>query len=443
MSYLMSRWHRTGRASAGLLLCEAMTTLAQMVAYVTVPWWITTHGGASHLAMYGIAQAGATLVCAPLAAPFGDQWGKQRQISLALAALVAISAALAVLAWQDRYDIALVALISAASVLASAFLNAALGTVSLDIVTKEQLPDIMALQKAAQAFGRVGGPVLGGLLIAVGGVNAGLAAAPFLLAVAAVSSAFIPRLNTPATRPPFSWKDDLKAGLIAKWSIPLERGWLLLNFVVWIFLGPAVTLLIPLKIQSMGLSGAWLGAAEAMLSVGMLIGALVGPDLFVRAMGRFNARWVAGASEGLFLLTVGLVDVPAWTLAGLFCCGFANSMLTLIGQTHRALAVPKEFRVRLGSVNVTFTQVANLIGPALAALAVEHFGVKATYAGFGLFASLCAGCFVLLPRGKEFLSLSHEEATDWLAREYPEVFGSQSRVFGKRSAPAPIADASN
>jgi hypothetical protein len=90
-----------------------------------------------------------------------------------------------------------------------------------------------------------------------------------------------------------------------KWIVPLERGWTLVNFLVWIFQGPAVGMLIPLKVQSLGLSGLWLGVCEAALSIGLLLGSFRGSDALVSRFGRFNVRVGAAMCEGLALAASG------------------------------------------------------------------------------------------------------------------------------------------
>ena len=70
------------------------------------------------------------------------------------------------------------------------------------------------------------------------------------------------------------WARELTDGLRAKWVIPVERYWTILSFFTMLFFGPAIGLLVPLRVQSLGWSAAWLGWCEAALSAGMLIGAL-------------------------------------------------------------------------------------------------------------------------------------------------------------------------
>lgn len=83
-------------------------------------------------------------------------------------------------------------------------------------------------------------------------------------------------------------------GLGVNWANPIERGWVLCNFVGALAMLPCVTLLLPLKVQSPGLSAAWLGGREAGLSLGMLAGLLGIAQAWTRVQGRFATR-VGGA----------------------------------------------------------------------------------------------------------------------------------------------------
>ncbi|MCW7538018.1 MFS transporter [Aquabacterium sp. A7-Y] len=405
-------------------MSDCLVELSQMIGYVAVPWWITTQGGVSELATYGVVLAVVTLLCRLLLSPFGDRWPKRLQIVLGLTAQVLVATAIAALALSDHYRFPLLLAAEMAAAVAHALVGPALAHLAAELVPPTQLAEVLSLQKAGAALGRILGPLLAGVLIAAGGVQGALVAMPLLYLAAAAAACFIPAPPTQGVSPPAaaSWWSELRRGLIAKWAIPLERGWTLTNFLAWIFLGPAVTMLIPLKIQSLGLPGSWLGWAEAALSVGMLVGALAGQRHLVQRVGRYTSRCGAAAAEGLFLASVGLCGSAGMMVLALFFVGCANSVYTLVGQTHRTLTILQAFRVRMASVNLCFTQIAGMIGPALAASGVARYGIDAVYLCFGLTAAAAALLFGLLPRAREFLSLGHEEVKDWYRKEYPGAF---------------------
>jgi hypothetical protein len=219
-----------------------------------------------------------------------------------------------------------------------------------------------------------------------------------------------------------AWWRDLRAGLAAKWLMPMERGWTVVNFAVWIFQGPAVGLLIPVKVQSLGLQGGWLGLCLGAMSVGVLLGSVFGSQRLVDRFGRFRVRVGLGLAEGLALAAVGLAASPWWMVVGLMMAGFCNASMALVGATHRALAIPQAYRVRLFAAGAMTTQIAGAIGPALVGMALARHDVARVYAAWGLLMATCVLGLLAVPRLKEFLTLGHDEIADWYRREYPAIF---------------------
>jgi hypothetical protein len=202
----------------------------------------------------------------------------------------------------------------------------------------------------------------------------------------------------------------------------MERGWTLVNFAVWVFQGPAVGLLIPIKVHALGLSGPWFGLSLGALSAGVLMGSAFGTDLLVRRLGRFRVRVGLGVLEGLALAVVGLAASPWLLLAGLAVAGACNAAMSLVGATHRALAIPRDYRVRLLAASAMSTQIAGAIGPALVGVALASYSVTAVYTAWGLLMATSVLGLLRVPRFKEFLSLDHEEVADWYRHKYPAVF---------------------
>lgn len=241
----------------------------------------------------------------------------------------------------------------------------------------------------------------------------------------------IPRTAAPPPRPARKamavWWADLRVGLAAKWRVPMERGWTIVNFAVWIFQGPAVGLLIPVKVQALGLPSQWLGLCLGALAGGVLLGSLFGSQWLVAHLGRYHVRVGLGIVEGIALAVVGLAASPLVMVVGLGLAGFCNASMGLVGATHRALAIPREYRVRMFAAASMSTQVAGAIGPALVGMALARYSVTAVYAAWGLLMATCVLGFLVVPRLREFLSLGHEEVVDWYRRQYPLVFSGSGR----------------
>jgi len=428
-----------------LLLSDVLYTLAQMIGYIAIPWWITEKGGAQDLFEYGIVVAVATIIAQPLLGPIGERYPKRTQMILGVAGLAGIGGSLATVATFSGYQFTWVIVAGLLAVPANAFVLGASKTIVPELAPATHVPQYLALRKRATSVGRLMGPLVGGGILASGSIAATLWVYCVLLAITTVALRRLVVSPTDVTEPVLTvhagaprhavhrWWSDFRAGWRAKWTVPVERGWTIVNFLVWIFVGPAFTLFVPLKIHSLGLSSAWLGACEASISVGMLLGSLGMADRLTRYVGRYRIRVGAAVSEGLILSVVGVAHQPLLIILAFGAAGFANTLMALVGSTHRTLAIPKEFRVRMASVSGTTTQVAGCLGPAIAGAALLHWRLSEVYVGFGLLASLLASSFVLVPRASEFFGLSHHEVVDWYRREYPSGFDGRRAGNGQNT----------
>jgi predicted MFS family arabinose efflux permease len=412
-------------ALRGVLVFDVLMTLALMIGYITIPWWIIQKGNAQDLAIYGVITAIATFFLSPLMAPLCERYAKRKQLLQGTAALA--FSGLCLIAITGNYNLWLVTSAGLLAVLANAFIDGASVTITPELIPAAQLPDALQLRKRASSLGRLLGPIVGGGLLAAAGTIATLWVYLGLVIIALFSASQIPASINTIARPHVKngvelWWFEFRAGMKAKWAVPLERGWTLVNFLVWIFIGPAFVLFIPLKIHSLGLSAAWLGACEASISIGMLLGSFNISTFLVNRFGRYRVRVCAAVSEGLILACVGLTQEPWLLIVAFACAGFANTLMVLVGSTHRTLAIPKEFRLRISSVNKMSTQMASAIGPALAGIALLHWQLPTVYTAFSLVAAAMACCFVLIPRSKEFFELDHAQVNDWYRKEYPSGF---------------------
>jgi MFS family permease len=418
---------RSHPALRAVLLTDFLVLLAELGAVVILPWWITSSGGAGALVVFGVTLAVATFIAMPAVSPFGDRLCKGRQITWGLGCLCLVAATQAGLSFAGVFSLAALMALAVVQVLAASFVNPARDAVLTELMPHAQLPVAIRLRKTTQAVSGILGPLMAGAAIASVGVSGALCLHGGLLAAAMLAASRIPRLTgrVPQGRGFAVWWRDLRAGLAAKWLVPMERGWTLVNFAVWIFQGPAVGLLIPIKVHALGLQGNWLGLCLGALSLGVLLGSVFGSQRLVDHVGRYRVRIGLGFTEGIALAAVGLTASPSLMLVGLAIAGFCNASLGLVGATHRALAIPREYRVRMFAAASMTTQVAGAIGPALVGMALARYSVAAVYGAWGLLMATCVLGFLVVPRLKEFLTLGHHEVADWYRLQYPAVFASR------------------
>ncbi|UTH75615.1 MFS transporter [Chromobacterium sp. IIBBL 290-4] len=418
----LSHAHRVLRA---LLLADGLLSLASLAEAAVLPWWIANQGGASALAGFGAAMAAATFAAVLLAAPLGDKWGKSAQIGRASCLLAILGAALAGLATHSGFRLDAVLLLGCAQMLVWAFADQARNTILAERVAAEALPQALRWRKTGLSLSGILGPLLAAAGVRWLGISGALWMAAGLYLLAGLAMAWVPgetSIRRQALRPR-AWMSELAEGFRAKWRMPMERGWTLVNFVLWIFQGPSAGMLIPLKAHALGLSGDWLGNCLAALSLGVLLGSAFGSQWLAARLGRYRVRLGVGLLEGLAFAAAGFAPSGAWLLGALLAAGFCNAAMSLVGATHRSLALPKDYRVRLYAVSALCTQTAGAIGPALVGAALLHWSVGAVYGAAGLLMMASVPGMLWVPRFREFLTLNHEQATDWYRREYPQVFG--------------------
>lgn len=425
------RWRRgmsgTGPVRA-LLLGEGVGLLAGAAAQTTVAWWLAARGGGADLARYGAAMAAISLLALPLLSPLGDRWPRRRLIRLAQAGLLLDAVLLALLAWQDLYRLPLLCACGALSVLAQAVLMPAQASLLPDLVPADRLPEAIRWRRGAQAIGGLLGPALGGAALAAGGVPLAALLNVALFSLSALTAWRLGTSTAPASHAATTgWFDDLAAGLRAKWRVRLDRWWTLAGALMMVFLLPCTGLLLPLRLQSLQLSASWFGACGAALSLGVLAGVAGGADALIRRVGRLRAIGIAVVACGLSIGAVGLCD-HAMALVLLFgVVGLCLSVTQLVGQTHRALAVPHAFRARMAAGHLTIAQLAAMLAPALAGALLLRWPVSVVYLSLAA-AFLGSGLLLLaVPDLGRFLRLGPEDVKDWYGKTYPEAFTATPR----------------
>ena len=406
-----------------LLWSDALTLLSTMVGQVALPWWIAQSGGAHDLAVYGVVVSAMSIVMLPLLSPFADRHPKRSLMVVGLLGFAVAASAMATVASLAHYRLGLILSIAGISVLADALVLPAISSIVTELVPPAGLSRALGLQQTAQASGRLIGPAVAGAVLAAVGTAPTLWLGALLLLAAALVATRLPHPpRADAAAPARKWSAEFRVGMRVNWAIPMERGWVLCNFVSAIVLLPCFTMLLPLKVQSLGLSAAWLGWCEAGLSLGMLLGSLGLAERWSRAQGRFATRFTSSALMGLALAVAGWTTDRRLLVAAIAVAGLCNSASVLVGKTHRMLARPLAFRARMAAASIMTVQVSQALGPAVAGIALAHASVRGVYLMFGLLSAASALGLFLIPGFRAFMALDHDAVDNWYGRTYPRVF---------------------
>lgn len=294
-------------------------------------------------------QASAALPVFLLALPAGaltDVLDRRRLLFAAQAALMVVSALLAVLTWAGVMTPALIILLTLTAGIGAAISNPAWQTIIPQLVPREDLRAAVALNSLGFNISRAIGPGLGGVVVAVAGVASAfvLDALSFVAILAALlwwRPAVVRR-----TAPAEALGGAMRAGLRYAWnSMALRR--VLLRALVFFAFGAAPWALLPLVArQGLGGDAGLYGLLLAAVGVGAVVGALVMPALQARLGGADGVLSFGGVAVGIATLTLGVA--PTEWVAMLACALLGTAWIAALTSLNVAAqsAVPDWVRGR-------------------------------------------------------------------------------------------------
>lgn len=248
------------------------------------------------------------------------------------------------------------------------------------LVGRENLMQAGAITMLTVRIGSVISPMVGGLLLASGGVawNYGLAAAGTFITL-------LPLLTLPALPPPPQPREhplkSLAAALHFLLRNPLVGGIALLGGLLT--MASAVRVLYPALAMSWQMSAAEIGVLYAALPLGAAIGALTSGRL---AHSERPGIIMLLTSVGAFIAIALFSLMPVWSLGVLFLalCGWLTAVSSLLQYTLLQTQTPEAM---LGRINSLWT-AQNVTGDAIGAALLGAMGSMLTPAASASFSGL-------------------------------------------------------
>jgi MFS family permease len=334
-----------------------------------------------------------------------DRRDRRRVMLAAQGVMALVAVALASFAWARHEQVWVVYVLNAVQAAAPAFDGPARQALIPRLVAPRDLPGALSLNLTAFHASMIGGPALGGLLIAGGGslfpdapgapsgavetgVYGGVAGdLPVLASIYALNAlSFLGVIFALATMrtsggveagadrvPPLA---ALREGLRFVFRTPIMVWTTLLDFFATFFAGSLS--LLPIyadQVLHVGPQGyGWLAAAPAL---GAFIGSLYTTGWpLPRAQGRVLLWCVA--AYGVATVVYGLSRSFTLALLALAATGLADLVSTVIRQTLRQLITPDALRGRMTSVNMIFFMGGPQLGEMEAGLVASLFASAAT-----------------------------------------------------------------
>jgi len=324
-------------------------------------------------------------VLSPVGGALADRLDRRRFIMAADSIEAALAALLAVLAWTDRASPVVVTAVVLVAGCSSALRLPFQQSILPDVVPREDMLSATSLSSAQFNLGRVVGPALAGVVIALGSYGLAFAvnAASYLAAVGALALVRVPR-RTPADDGGMGSR--IRAGARAALAEPGCRSAILLIGIVALLASPFIALVPAVADRLVEGEGA-LGAATGALTTAQGVGAVLGALCIVPLADRIGLRRVLVAD--LVLCPLALVAygatpeivsaVVALTVVGALYIGLLSGLSTVV-----QLRAPAAYRGRVLSLYMVALGVVYPIGALFQGAVADMIGLPATTAGFAL-----------------------------------------------------------
>jgi MFS family permease len=362
--------------------------LGTSMSTVAIAWAVLESGASATGLGYVFAAAVVPQVLLmAIAGAVADRLGR-RQVMLGADALrCAAQASLAGAVFAGRPALWVFVLLAWLVGTGEAFFTPALDALTVELSPRDQLGNSNALYGLASSATRIAGPALGGLLVALTGPGAVVAAdaASYGVSVLALSLIRVPAAR--ATARLALWRDMAEG-----WAEFRSRTWLwattvqfaffnLITWAPWMLLGPVMGR------AYLGGAAVW-GAIMGVQGAGAIAAGLL-------CLGRRPRRPVVVATIGTFCYA--LPDVPmalhasaVWVAAAAFCCGAGSAVFGTFSGTALQQQVPPELLARVSALSIFPAYGIGVIGYAIDGPLAAAFGPAAIFgvgAVYGLLSS--------------------------------------------------------
>ncbi len=278
---LMEKPARSLRPFLTLWIGQVFSLLGSQLVQFSLIWWLTQQtGSATVLAVASIVGLVPQVVLGPFVGPLVDRWNRKRTMILADAGVALATLLLAILFWLGQAEMWHVYAILFVRALGGTFHGPAIMASTSLMVPQEHLTRIQGMNQMLNGGLNIISAPLGALLLQLLPLQ-GVLAVDLVTAALAIFTVLLVRVpqprhdtSTPASVAGQYWH-DLRAGLryVLSW-----RGLLILMgmaTIINLVLAPS-TSFIPLLVTEHFQGTAWhLGALEAALGIGVLVGGLL------------------------------------------------------------------------------------------------------------------------------------------------------------------------
>lgn len=392
---------------------QFVSFVGTMITGVALPYQIYTETHSTLMVgLLSLVQLLPLLVTALIGGVFADRYHRRKLLLSAEAVLATGSLLLALNAWLPVPHIWVMFVVSSLMSAFNGMHRPALESIVQQIVPKSDLPAVSSLASLKGSVAMIGGPAVGGLLIASFGL-----VATYLVDVASFVislSALILMRDIPS---PQFVKDEstlasLKQGFRYAFSRQELVGTYIVDFIAMIFGMP--TAIFPAIAMSFG-GAKVLGMLYAAPAVGALVMSFFsGWVKHVKRHGQAIA--VAATLWGVAIVLFGLSSNIWVALFFLALAGAFDGISGIFRMTMWNETIPNQYRGRLAGIEMISYLSGPRLGDTETGLVAAAFGITVSVVSGGILCIIGVGvCCLLLPKFRQYHSERHEQIEDALS----------------------------
>jgi MFS family permease len=375
-----------------LWLGQIVSVTGSQMQFVAINWhvYLLTRS-AFALGLVGLFRGAPIILCSLAGGVVADAVNRRRLMIATQSVMLVTSALLAVATFSGLKSVWPIYLLSACASAATAFDIPARQSLMPSLVPAADFPNAVSLGLVVFNVATIGGPALGGIVLAEAGpaVIYALNAASFLAVIGALIAMRVsgsPELQG-KRREALSFT-ALKEGLQFVWRTPIIVQTMTLDFAATFF--ASATLLLPIfATERLHVQARGYGLLAAAPAIGSVITALV-----MARIGSFHRQGrLVVVSVGVFgLATAGFgISTTFWlSLLLLAITGAADTVSTVLRQTIRQLVTPNYIRGRMTAINMMFFMGGPQLGELEAGTLASLIGPMPSVVVGGLGSLVCA-----------------------------------------------------
>lgn len=361
--------HRDFRLYMGV---RVLTTLAQQIQLVAVGWHVYTQTSSpKDLGYVGLAQFLPAVGFALISGQLADRFDRRKILLACDLLLSACSAALALTAMLDNFDVRWVYGILFIAGTSRAFSGPASQALLSGLVPREHFANAVAWNSSLWQLTTIVGPGVGGVVAYFFHEAADAYLICMVLNLLACGLIAAMRVRSGGVAKDVSWR-ELVAGLRYVFEQKIVLGAISLDLFA-VLMGGAIALMPIFARDVLHADALGLGALRSAPAVGA---AAVGILLAYRPLSRRAGAMmmVCVFIFGLATIGFGLSKRLPLSLLCLFIAGAADMVSVAVRQTLIQLRTPDEMRGRVSAVNLVFVGASNELGEFESGLMADWLG---------------------------------------------------------------------